>query len=166
MATNKNAQLRYQTLDRCFRNPGRRYYIEDLIEECNRALLDLDPFSSGIKRRQIFDDIKFMQDSQSYNAPIEKHKDGRRVYYRYEDLNFSINNQPLNEQDAQQLKESLITLSRIKGMPQFEWVEELKIRLEQSFNLSTEETILSFDENQYLKGREFIGGIYQAIINR
>src|ERR1035437_3986018 len=115
MATNKNATIRYQTLNRCFRNPGRMYYIEDLIEACNDSLLDIDPSSTGIRKRQLFDDIKFMRDSQGFNAPIESFKDGRKAYYRYNDLSFSINNQPLNEKEAQQLKESLLTLSRFKG---------------------------------------------------
>ena len=30
MATNKNAQIRYQALDRCLSNWGKRFYIEDL----------------------------------------------------------------------------------------------------------------------------------------
>lgn len=166
MATNKNAVIRYQALDRCFRNPGRKYYINDLIEACNEVLLDIDPDSSGIKRRQLYDDIKFMRDSIGYNAPIESYNDGRNVFYRYSDSNFSINSQPLNEQEAQQLKESLLTLSRFKGLPQFDWVEEMKVRLEQTFKLKTEENILSFDENQYLKGREFIGDLYNAIVNK
>ena len=38
MPTNKNAQLRYQVLDRCLSNWSRRYYIEDLVEACNEAL--------------------------------------------------------------------------------------------------------------------------------
>ncbi len=29
MATNKNAQIRYQALDRCLGNWSRRYYIDD-----------------------------------------------------------------------------------------------------------------------------------------
>ena len=119
MATNKNATIRYQVLDRCFRNPGRRYYMQDLIEACNEALLDINPESSGIKRRQIYEDIKFMQDSRGFDAPVESFKDGRRAYYRYTDSDFSINSQPLNEHEAQQLKESLLTLSRFKGMPPF-----------------------------------------------
>jgi predicted DNA-binding transcriptional regulator YafY len=166
MATNKNATIRYQTLDRCFRNPGRKYYMDDLIEECNHALLDIDPDSTGVKRRQIFDDIKFMKDSLGFNAPVESFRDGKKVFYRYEGLNFSINNQPLNGQEAQQLKEALMTLSRFKGMPQFEWIEEIKARLEQSFNLKSQENIISFDENEFLKGREFIGDLYNAIINK
>ncbi|MCF8360606.1 MAG: hypothetical protein K9H26_17765 [Prolixibacteraceae bacterium] len=71
MATNKNATIRYQNHDRCFRNPGRKYYINDLIEACNEALLDVDPFSSGVKKWQIFDDIKFMRDYRGFSAPIE-----------------------------------------------------------------------------------------------
>jgi len=35
MATDKNAQIRYKILDNCFRNRGRRYFVEDLISECN-----------------------------------------------------------------------------------------------------------------------------------
>ncbi|MDD3064027.1 MAG: WYL domain-containing protein, partial [Massilibacteroides sp.] len=38
MPTNKNAQIRYQALDKCLGNWARRYYIEDLIEACNEAL--------------------------------------------------------------------------------------------------------------------------------
>lgn len=164
MATNKNATIRYQALDKLFRNPGRRYFIEDLIEVCNEALLDVDPHSSGIKRRQVYEDIKFMKDSRGFDAPIESYKDGRKAYYRYTDINFSINNQPLNEQEAQQLKESLMTISRFKGMPQFDWVEEIKVRLEQSFNLKSEDKVLSFDANPFLIGREHIGDLYNAII--
>lgn len=166
MATNKNATIRYQALNRCFRNPGRQYYIDDLIDACNDSLLDIDPSSTGIKRRQVFDDIKFMRDSQGFDAPIESFKDGKKVFYRYSDLSFSINNQPLNEKEAGQLKEALLTLSRFKGIPQFEWVDEIKTRLEASFQLKSREKVIEFEENQYLKGKEHIGILYDAIINK
>ena len=130
MSTNKNATIRYQTLDRCFRNPGRRYYIDDLVEACNESLLDINPLSSGVKKRQVYEDIKFMQDSRGLMHQLNHLKMEEMPYYRYSDLDFSINNQPLNEMEAQQLKESLLTLSRFKGMPQFDWMEELTARLE------------------------------------
>jgi predicted DNA-binding transcriptional regulator YafY len=166
MATNKNATIRYQALNRCFRNPGRQYYIDDLIEACNDSLLDIDPSSSGIRRRQVFDDIKFMRDSQGFDAPIESYKDGQRVYYRYSDMSFSINNQPLNEKEAHQLNEALLTLSRFKGLPQFEWVDEIKARLETSFHLKSLDKVIEFEENQYLTGKEYLGVLYDAITNR
>ena len=165
MSTNKNAIIRFQALDKCFRNPSRKYFINDLVYICNESLTDIDNSTSGIKKRQVYDDIKFMKDSKGYDAPIESFKDGRKAYYRYTDTSFSINNQPLNEHEAQQLKESLLTITRFKGLPQFDWVEEIKIRLEQSFKLKTNETILSFDENIFLKGRNHIGYLYNAIIN-
>jgi hypothetical protein len=34
------------------------------------------------------------------------------------------------------LKEALLTISRFKGMPQFEWIEEMQVRLEQAFKLN------------------------------
>ena len=165
MSTNKNAILRYQTLDKCFRNPGKRYFIGDLIEACNEALLDYDSSNSGIQKRQIYDDILFMKDSKGYNAPIEEIKEGRNVYRRYSDLNFSINNQPINESEASQLKEALLTLNRFKGMPQFEWVNDLSTRLESSFSLLTsDEPVIGFENNPYVSGLEYISVLYRAII--
>ncbi len=166
MATNKNATIRYQTLNRCFRNPGRKYNIEDLVNACNDALLDVDPNSSGVKKRQIYEDIKFMQDSRGFYAPIESYKDRRNAYYRYSDSSFSINSQPLNEMEAQQLRESLLTLSRFKGLPQFDWMEELSTRLEHTFKFKSNQKVISFEENQFLTGREFISTFYNAIVNQ
>lgn len=38
MPTNKNAAIRYQALDKCFRDHRHRYYINDLIDACEEAL--------------------------------------------------------------------------------------------------------------------------------
>ena len=96
MATNKNALIRYKVLDNCFRNPGRKYFIEDLMEECEKVLIEINPDSGGISSRQIFDDINFIESNEGWQAEIERHRDGKRVYYRYSDTSFSINNMPLN----------------------------------------------------------------------
>lgn len=69
MSTNKNAQLRYQILDRCFSNFRQRYTIDDLVEEVNEKLYDLN--GTEVSLRQIREDIKFMRDSVGYNAPVE-----------------------------------------------------------------------------------------------
>ncbi|MCF6222908.1 MAG: WYL domain-containing protein [Flavobacteriaceae bacterium] len=165
MATNKHAQIRYNTLDKCFRNPGRQYTLEDLLEECNRAIYGFDPNSEGIKRRQLYDDIRYMESEQGWSIELaENIKQGRKRVYRYVDSNFSISNQPLNEADANHLKSALLTLSRFKGLPQFDWVNELTIRLEDSFSLTKEtKDIISFEENEYLKGKEHITQLYNAI---
>ncbi len=80
MPTNKNATIRYHALDKCFRNPGRRYFWEDLTDACNQALRDFDPACEGIQRRQLLDDIRFMESEQGWSAPLERHKEGKRVF--------------------------------------------------------------------------------------
>ncbi|TXI67625.1 MAG: WYL domain-containing protein, partial [Flavobacterium sp.] len=100
MATNKHAQIRYNTLDKCFRNPGKRFAIEDLVAACNEAIYEFTGKEEEIKKRQLYDDIRFMESEQGWSIELEKTKDGRKVFYRYEDPNFSISNKPLNETEA------------------------------------------------------------------
>jgi len=164
MSTNKNALKRYKVLDKCFRNPGKRYFIDDLIAECESVLLEIDPESNGISRRQIFEDIAFMESKEGWSIELDKFRDGKRVYYRYADMSFSINNMPLNEVEINQLKAAVDILSQFKGMPQFEWVNELVPKLQQG--IATDEpsaTIMDFDSNQYLKGIEYLGPLHSAI---
>ena len=85
MATNKNALIRYKVLDNCFRNPGKRYFIDDLIEECEKVLLEIDPDSNGISRRQILDDISFMESKDGWKIDLTRNREGRKVFYRYSD---------------------------------------------------------------------------------
>lgn len=165
MAINKNALIRYQALDKCFKNTGRNYYIDDLLSICNDALYELNPDIVGIKKRQLFDDIKFMESSQGWSIPLARHKDGKKVFYRYDDVNFSINQQPINDLEAEHLKSALLVLSRFKGLPQFEWINELILKLEQQFKLQkVTRELISFDANEYLKGIEHLGTLFNAIL--
>lgn len=168
MATNKHASIRYQALDRCFRNLGRKFFIEDLIEECNQAIYQYAGIEDGVKKRQVQDDIKYMEsEASSWSISLLRHRDGKRVYYRYEDINYSINNQPISQQESIQLKETILMLNRFKGMPQFEWMQELLTRLEDSFQLKgTTERVVGFEENPYLKGLHFFSDLFNAIVNK
>jgi len=166
MSINKNALIRYQVLDRCFRNTGRMYFWEDLLEECNKALVDFDPNSEGIQRRQLFDDIRFMESEAGWTIPLGRIRYGRKVYYRYEDLSFSISNQPLNDSEAEQIKSALQIFSRFSGTPQFEWVNEMIPMLESKFGLIERKSeIISFECNIDLKGLHFLTPLFNAIIN-
>lgn len=166
MAVNKNALIRYQVLDRCFRNVGRMYFWEDLLEECNKALRNFDPDSKGIQRRQLFDDIRFMESEAGWSVPLGRYKYGRKFYYRYEDLSFSISNQPLNESEAEKMRSALQILSRFSGTPQFEWVTEMITILESKFGLiERKKEVISFESNIDLKGRHFLTPLFNAIMN-
>jgi len=164
MATNKNAQIRYKILDNCFRNSGREYSIDHLISECNKKLLEINPDSKGIGKRQIYYDINFMESSEGWEIDLLKLKDGKKVYYRYADTSFSINNMPLNESDINRLQTALQTFSQFKGMPQFEWMYELLPKLKQGNTDVYSPEIMEFENNQDLKGIEHLGPLYDAIL--
>lgn len=106
-----------------------------------------------------------MESAQGWNIPLSRIRDGHKVCFRYADKNFSINNQPLIETEENQLKEALLTLSRFKGMPKFEWVDEISARLDSGLWLSqNKDKIIEFEQNNYLKGLEYITPIYNGIL--
>jgi len=159
--------MRYLALDRCFSNFGRKYFVEDLIVACNDAIFEFAGISDGIKRRQVFDDITFMESDQGWAIPLERIKEGRRVYYRYSDKSFSITNQGINQSEAKQLSETLSILSRFKGMPQFDWIDEIQIRLVDTFKLSDHsKSVVAFEQNPFLKGLSHFSDLFNAIKNQ
>ena len=165
MATNKHAQIRYLALDRCFSNFGRNYNYDDLIEACNKAIYDHSGIHEAVKKRQVQYDIEYMKSEAGWSVGIETYRIERKANFRYADKNFSIKNSPINEMEANQLKEALLTLNRIKGLPQFEWVDEMMTKLESSFNATiSNEKVLGFDEMPYLKGIDYISELYHKII--
>ena len=168
MSITKNAFLRYQTLNRCFKNNGRNYLIADLLEEVNTALFDDNPSNNGIQIRQLRDDIKFMKSEAGFNAPIESRViDGKKHAYFYIDPNFSISNMPINETELLQFKNALTLLSRFEGSPGFEWISEVSVILQDSFGLKTNnEKVISFERNLDYTGENFITQLFNAIVNK
>ena len=97
MPANKNALIRYKTIDRCLRNRYRRWTIEDLVNACSDALYDMEGIRKGISLRTVQGDIQMMRsDKLGYNAPIEVYD---QRYYRYADPQYSITDMPLSEDD-------------------------------------------------------------------
>jgi predicted DNA-binding transcriptional regulator YafY len=167
MSINKNALLRYKVLDKCFRNNGRRYYIEDLLNEVNDALLDENPNSSGIQLRQLREDFRVMKSEAGFNAPIEAIRDGKKAYYIYSDKDFSINNSPLNETEIGQLKNAISLLRKFEGRQEFEFLNELgPILNDRIGNFEKSQPIIGFDSNDDYAGKHHIPELFNAILNK
>ncbi len=165
MPTNKNASIRYQALDKCFRDRRHRYYIEDLIDKCEEALYYYNGVG-GVSRRQLFEDIKFMESDTGWSVRLERKKDGKKVYYRYKDPDFSINEQPITDEEAQQLSTVILTLGRFRGLPCNDWIEDVISNLEWRFNLKGKaENIIGFEQNTHLKGLNWLTPILDATSN-
>lgn len=164
MAQNKNAQLRYKALDQCFSNFYKKFFIDDLIAFCSKILSEHYAIETSVSRRQIFDDIDFMKSEAGFEAPIESYKEGRKVYYRYADADFSILKKPLNPNELNTLNEALETLSRMNSLPGFDWVNSLQTKLKSHLEIKgNKKQIISFEENEFLKGLEFLNILYQYI---
>ena len=164
MPTNKNALLRYQILDRCFSNRYRKYTIEDLVDAVNEALYDM--YGSEVSMRQIRDDIKYMRDRVSYNAPIEAVPfEGKRCYYRYSDPNYTIFNNELTTEEVSKLCSTINMLGRYRGGAN-RWLEEVISNLELRFGIKTNrEHVVAFEQNEQLRGLEFLSELIDSAIN-
>jgi len=165
MPVNKNAMLRYQVLDRCFSDFKRKYEINDLLDQVNDALYDL--YGTEVAIRQIRDDIKYMRDRVTYNAPIKAYPyDGKKCYYRYEDRNFSIFNNELSVSEVNELRSTIDMLSKYRGVAGNAWLEEVISNLEYRFGVkSNNDNIVSFDQNSQLKGIEFLSELIDSAVN-
>ncbi len=171
MPTNKNAQLRYQVLDKCLSNWSRRYYIEDLVDACNEALYLYNGETKdggGVKKRQVQDDLKFIESEEGYAMLIDAIQDGHRKYYRYHKKGASIKEQPINQEEFDLIHDALILLKRFEGVPQFEWLDDLEKRLYTTSKLGEAlDSVVSFQHNPYLKGMDtYYKPIFNSIVNK
>ena len=53
MPANRNALIRYKTIDNCLRNPYRRWTLEDLVDACSDALYEYEGIDKGISKRTV-----------------------------------------------------------------------------------------------------------------
>lgn len=161
----KNCNLRYQVLDRCFQSTDGRT-LAQLRMACNAklTLAGYKPIGEHSKNT-ILGDIEFMQNY--YNAPIIQERDGRYIYYRYDDPTFSIFKSPLPEEDLLKIQETLSMLGSFEGRVNFEWVEDLRLKLNTVLKDSKEtKPVIGYDNNPELIGKEHITPLYDAIISK
>jgi len=165
MPKNRNAQLRYQIIDRCLKNRGRRWTWQDILEKVNEGLRKDDDKSEGIGKTTLYEDLKNIE-YRIYKLEIQKIKEGKTTYLRYANSADSINNQPLSETEAKQLKAAIMVISRFKGAPQFDWIHEIIPILESKMGLlKTDREIISFESNIDYSGAVHIPALFNAILN-
>jgi predicted DNA-binding transcriptional regulator YafY len=166
MPVNRNALIRYRTIDNCLRNKFKKYTLEDLVQACSDALYEYEGIDKGVSTRTVQMDIQLMRsDKLGYNAPILVED---KKYYRYEDPEYSITNIPLTDQDLGKLTEVVEILRQFKGFSHFQELSGMVQRLENKIYTAktNAEPIIDFEKNDHLKGLEHIDTLYQAIIKK
>ncbi len=166
MATNKNALIRYLTIDKCLQNNLKKWTLNDLIDACSDALYEYEGKDSYVSKRTVQLDIQNMRSNKlGYNAPIVVYE---RRYYTYATPNYSITDIPINEIDLDILSESMEMLRQFKNFSLFSELNGVIQKLEDKvFRETKDQTpIIHLDNNEHLLGIEHLDTIYQAILKK
>jgi len=166
MALNKNALIRYKTIDKCLQNHYKQWTLNDLIEACSDALYDYEGRDVNVSKRTVQLDIQLMRsDKLGYNAPIEVYD---KKFYHYAEDNYSITNIPITENDMNVLSETVEMLKQFKDFSLFSELGGIIQKLEDKvYTESTHQSaIIHLDKNEGLKGLEHLDVIYQSILKK
>lgn len=164
MPDNRKALLRYKIIDKCLSDKFHKYFIEELVERVNNALED-----SGVKpvsKRQVYADIDFMKSTDGWQAPIESVQYGKRKYLTYA-YDFSIMETPVTEMEMEQLQTLITSLSRLQGIPMYDWIDELLMNLRHRFGISGNESqLIGFEQNRDMQGLRHLSDLINYTIKR
>lgn len=163
MPINRNALIRFRTIDNCLQNRYRKWTLDNLIDACSDALYEYEGIDKGVSKRTIQGDIQLMRSNKlGYNAPIIVID---KKYYTYEDADYSITNIPLTDQDLNKLTEVADILKQFSGFTHFQDISDMVSKLEDKIYSAKQHqpSIIDFERNDNLKGLEHIDTIYRHI---
>lgn len=166
MSLNKNALIRYKTIDKCLQNRNRRWTLNDLIEACSASLYEYEGKDTQVSKRTVQLDIQMMRSNKlGYEAPIVVYD---KKYYTYSDETYSITDIPLDSMDLDILIESVEMLKQFKDFSLFSELNVIIKKLEDKVYCNTEQkaAIIHIDKNEHLKGLEYLDVIYQSILKK
>lgn len=160
MPINKNAFERYQILDQCFANKYKKFDIDRLVDFVSEKL------GYNISLRQIREDIANLKMGPYYAPIVATRYDGKKCYYHYSNPDFSIFKNELSSEELTNLRSTIEMLGRYRGIPANAWLEEVISNLEYRFGVKANtENLISFEQNEMLKGLEHLSGLIDATIN-
>ncbi|MBQ4405617.1 MAG: WYL domain-containing protein [Bacteroidales bacterium] len=159
MPTNKNALARIAFLDTLLADRHHYYNLDDLTEKCNERLEKIGV--STVTRRCIEKDIDFIEGA-SFGGNINKETVNGKYCLRYADPSFSIFTKKLSDDEKNLLQEVLSTIGQFEGLEDFEWIDDLKQRLD----VEERPKIISFSNNPFLKNSNLLGLIFNYISHK
>ena len=163
MPVDRQVTLRYQVLNKCFRDLYREYTIDDLVEACNAALRKAD--KKEVSKRAIQKDIADME--MEYGIRLnEDFKRGRKKLYRYYDTSYTLPQFKMDDGDRFKIQAAVNVLENYEGEPVLDWARTLLMQIESGLFGSDSSSVVSFQSNPDLKGISLFGDILRAIINK
>lgn len=164
MPVNKNALVRYLTIEKCLRR--KRYFsLDELVDECTDAINSISPDSGStrktVARRTIQHDLKTMR--EVFNAPIPV---GGK--FRYEDPQFTIFNNPVLVEDVTVLCQAAAILEQFDLFTLFTEFDAMIERFRNAIGTEKENFghLIQIDRVDKLAGKEWLDELFRACISK
>lgn len=150
MPANKNAMTRYALIDKMLANRHKAYSIQDITNVLAETLPEFG--QEPVSKRCVEKDLNYLEFDSPFDVEIEEYwvdapdrngKSYRKRCVRYLDPTFSIFKPKLTEDEKTVLTTALDTLGSFDGLENFEWLNDLKCRL----NLEEHQPIISLSKN-------------------
>ena len=179
--------LRIKAIDKCLRDKSKKYFIEDLIVACNKAVQEYYPGNKIYQKRTIYSDIEKLKEEndlrdnvitslevdtnerdENYIHPNDIRtpttNSRRKEAYSYLNANINLSSSDLNTVEMTQIKDALSVMTRIKGRPEYRRLNEIILKLETDL-LNNQElpAIMGYDENENLVGLEHLDALIEGI---
>ena len=163
MPVDKQVLLRYQVLNKCFRNRYRDYTIDDLVDECNKALRRID--KPDVSKRTVQNDINILE--ADYGILLnDKLRLGKKRIYRYVDTNYTIPLFRINDEERHKLQDAIRVLEHFEGEPTYDWARTLLMQIEGGLFDEDTSPVVTFQSNPDLKGISYFSELLQAILTK
>lgn len=165
MPVDKQVLLRYSVLNRCFRNRYKEYTIEDLVDECSKAMRqDLD-MKAGVSKRTVQNDIANLE--TNYHIRLdEKLRRGRQRLYRYLDTEYTLPMYRMNDRERHKLQDAIRVLGHFEGEPLYDWARHFLMQIEAGMFDDESSSYVSFQTNPDLKGQQHFAPLLRAIVTK
>lgn len=163
MPVDKQVLLRYQVLNKCFRNRYREYTIDDLVDECNKALRRND--KPDVSKRTIQNDINTLE-TDFHIVLNDNLRQGRKRLYRYVDTNYTLQLYRMNDEERNKIEDAIYVLKQFEGEPLYDWVRTILMQIEGGLFDEDTSPAVSFQSNLDLKGLEHFSGLLQSILTK
>lgn len=161
MPKNKDFFHRIAIIDECLRRRDKKWYVDELLDSVNdRLLLD---YGKSISVRTLKYDLDYLLKEK--DAPIEKIRDGNRVLIRYSNVNFSIKNIPLHDEELVLLKDAVNILRQISELSIIHDIDSIVSKLENTIvaGQQSNHSIVQFEKHTFSTGSAYIDDIFTAI---
>jgi predicted DNA-binding transcriptional regulator YafY len=157
----KDFYQRIEIIDECFRQKGKKWTVENLLETVNEKLRDR--LEEGISKRTLQYALDHLINEKQ--APVGKETIGREVYYFYEDANYSIKNLALNDEEIILLKDAVDLIKQIGGISIASELVDVITKLENTFakKEADPKSVIQFEKHSQTTGLEYLHDLLIAV---